>query len=155
MLAEFLGTRDVLFISHVAYGDHRTARSLLGFDPTKITDASRDRPFVHMQSASCVDAYVLAILGANLSRGNHFELMESGGAREMKEERTRQVNAGELNADVFLRCKRLRMFVHMDAAKAKGLPAAWGKSITVFKVRVAGMKSGVCQLRFSPFLRVG
>ena len=68
----------------------------------------------------------------------HAQEQAAAGATETVRPRTGATEVQVLRRD---------LYVHVDAVRVKNVPATWGRSVTVIKLRISGMRQGTNQLR--------
>ena len=78
--------------------------------------------------------------------GGQLTLAEDGAYDDLISKRQYQIEEGALHAEESLEYPK-ELFAHYDGVTVKEMPASWGESVTIMRVRVAGMKQGASQLR--------
>ncbi len=81
------------------------------------------------------------------SEANAFSLVEQPWAYARDAATRGETTALVVEDGSMVQVLRRDVYLHVDAARVKNVPSKWGRSITVIKLRISGLRQGVNQLR--------
>ena len=149
MITGYMEEAKVSFVTQEDYYNPDMDIGEKWIDVTQVPAKEKDRPFAHIANASCIDAFVKAILCEDNMEEHDLKFLEEGDIRDLVERRSAKLEAGSLGPHDRME-HTMRMYLHLDGAAAKGMPRKWGKTATSFKIRPAFMTQGCSQLNPPP-----